>query len=384
MIYTTNTKKLYEEVTRAYNQLKNAKNSEERLALANYIGNLYVEISLVENEKVYATRKTIFGSHRNYHKFVKKLRIEDIKTLENFVLQKDFHEDYIRNILIGVEDNFELIPEPGKVKTTLLNLEDFYAIFFDFMQHIGQEELFDKFYKEERIYNSVSREKIDLLGTTEYNPISGETNIFVGDFKYDIQTMKVLAHEFGHAYDFSRFNESIEDWNVYFHQSFYNEVFSRLFERLLLEYLINNDILKDEAKYKLYRFNDINQDYLLGSYILSLLPDDYLLANAFQYDNRRQIFKKVKDNFSDEDSIKKFILEGERLNLKEDLTYAYGDIISMFLKIQIDNYGFDNDLVEEIMKIRSSMFDSKIFEKYNFGPNRYKKLHRQEFKLIKK
>ena len=115
-----------------------------------------------------------------------------------------------------------------------------------------------------------------------------------------------------------------------------------------------------------------------------MLPDDYLLANAFQYDNRRQIFKKVKDGFSDEDSIKKFILEGERLNLKEDLTYAYGDIISMFLKIQIDNYGFDNDLVEEIMKIRSSMFDSKIFEKYNFGPNRYKKLHRQEFKLIKK
>jgi len=44
----------------------------------------------------------------------------------------------------------------------------------------------------------------------------------------------------------------------------------------------------------------------------------------------------------------------------------------------------DNDLIDEILRIRCDMFDKSIVEKYNFNPTRYKILHRKEIKMIKK
>ena len=383
-MFRTDTKKLYEEVTRGYNQLKSAKNSEERMALANYIGNLYRDISAVEDSCVHIKEKTIFGSRKNHQKFFKKLDLYEVKMLENFVLQKDFHADYFRTVLQGVEENFELIPDAERDKNTLLSREEYYAIFSEFMKSIKQSDLFDKFYKEGKIYSTVSDDNEKALGNTEYNPISGETNIFISDFNYDIHSMFTLAHEFGHAYDLSKFNESVENYNRYFYQSFYGEVFSKLFERLFVEYLIKNNILKNEAKDKLFEMELINYGYLLGSYILSLLDDKYLLANSYPYFSSEKIFELVKDSFIDEDYIKNFIDGSPYFDVLEDCRYAYGDILSMFLKIQIDNYGFDNDLIDEIFKFRSELFDSSMIDKYNLNPNRYNRLHRKEIKLSKK
>ena len=383
-MFKTDTKKLFNEVTRSYNQLKSAKNSEEKMALANYIGNLYVDIASVQEDDVYISKKTIFGSRKNYQKFMKKIDIYEIKMLENYVLQKDFHRDYLKKVLNGMKSKIKCIDRDEICKTSILSIDEYYSIFYDFMKSIGQDEMFDKFYKEGRIYACDTDENMGILGQTEVNPISKEINIFVGDPKYDINSMYVLAHEFGHAYDFSRFDEPIELFNRFFYQSFYSEVFSKLFERLFLQYLIKNNILIDEAKDKLLEMEETNCDYMLGAYILSLLDDGYLLSNSYQFLSKEKLYELVGNNFSIEDNIKKFIHNCTYFDITEDYRYAYGDIMSMFLKIQIDNYGFDNDLIDEIFKIRSSMFDSEIFEKLNFGPNRYKKLHRQEINLLKK
>lgn len=383
-MFKTDTRKLFEEVTKGYNQLKNAKNSQERVALANYIGNLYVNIASVQDEDVFVSKKTIFGSNKNYKKFNKIVDIYEMKMLENFVAQKDFHRDYLKRVLSGVKSNLKGIENDEMDKISVLSVDEFYSIFYDFMKSIKQDELFDKFYTEGRIYAYDSDADLDYLGNTEFNPISGETNIFVGDYKYDINSMFTLAHEFGHAYDWSKFNKSVEDYNRYFYQSFYDEVFPELFERLFLKYLIDNNILVDDAKNKLFEREEVNREYLLGAYILSLLDDEYLLSTSYQYLSREKLFELVGNNFSVEDDIKEFILNSTYFNIMEDYRYAYGDILSMFLKIQVENYGFDNDLIDEILRIRCDMFDKSIIEKYNFNPTRYKILHRKEIKMIKK
>lgn len=383
-MYRTDTRNLFQEVSRGYSQLKEAKNSEERVALANYIGNLYTEIAAVQDQDVFISRKTVFGSHRNYHKFIKKLDIYEMKMLENFVLQKDFHRDYLSKIYAGIKDNFDYVGYSDTSKHTIITMDECYAIFSEFMKSINQEELFNKFYKEGRIYRTISDDDSNLLGVTEVNPISGETNIFVGDFNYSVDSMTTLAHEFGHAYDYSKFNGSIEEFNKYRFQSFYNEVFSKLFERLFLQYLIKNNILVNDAKEASLRNEEINKEYILGSYILSLLDDQYLLANSYPHICRARLLELVGNNFSQEDDIENFILNSTYFDVSEDYRYAYGDIISMFLKIQIDNYGFDNDLIREVFSFRSDMFDKSIIDKYNFNPNRYKILHRKEIKKTKK
>lgn len=383
-MFRTDTKKLYEEVTRGYNQLKSAKNSEERMALANYIGNLYIAISSVQDSDVFIKEKTIFGSHKNYQKFVKKLDIYEVKMLENLVSQQDFHREYLRDIIMGVEDNFSRLKEEEMSKTTIISKEECYAIFHDFMKSINQDNMFDKFYKEGRIYSSKVDEKNGSLGNTEYNPISGETNIFIRNFKYDVHSMFTLAHEFGHVYDLSRFNESVENFNKYFYQSFYGEVFSRLFERLFVQYLIKNNILLNESKDMLFEMELINHGYALGSYILSLLDSQYLLSGSYQYFSKDKIFDLVQDKFIDTNYIKEFIKGSTYFDVMEDFRYAYGDIVSMFLKVQIDNYGFDNDLIDEFFEIRSGLFDSDFIDRNNFNANRYKVLHRKESKMTKK
>lgn len=383
-MYRTDTKDLYSEVTRGYNQLKSAKNSEERMALANYLGNLYVDISAVENSNVHVKEKTIFGSRKNHQKFFKKLDIYEMKMLENYVLNKDFHRDYLKTVLRGVEDNFELIPDVELEKTTTLSKEEYYAIFSDFMKSIKQENLFNKFYKEGRIYSTISVEGEDSLGNTVYNPISGETNLFISDFNYNIHSMLTLAHEFGHAYDLSMFDGDIESFNRYFYQSFYGETFSKLYERLFIDYLLKNDILKDEAKDKLFEVENTNYMFLLSAYILSLLEEKYILSNSYQYFSNERIYNLVGDYFIDEDYIRAYIEANPIFDVHENYKYAYGDIVSMFLKIQVDNYGFDNDLIEEILSFRSELFDPSVFDKYNFNPDRYVRLHRKEIKLSKK
>jgi len=72
------------------------------------------------------------------------------------------------------------------------------------------------------------------------------------------------------------------------------------------------------------------------------------------------------------------------IDLQESFTYAYGDIISMFLKDSIDKYGFSNDLVFEFMKERRNLFREGFFRENGMGPDNYLDLYKKELKLLKK
>lgn len=384
MVDTHNTKKLYTQLDIACKELKKAKNSDERVALVNYIGNLNAAIATMEDEKIIFDKGRIYGSHKNQKKFLKKLDIYEDRMLDSFVLNKDFHSNYMGEVLSGIEDNMAEIPEEKISPTTMLKESDFYDIFYQFMKSIKLDKLFDKFIKEKKIYSTITPFSEGNLGFTLYNPVNKDIDIFVNDFEYNIHSMFTLAHEFGHAYDLNNFNEDISVYNKYFYRSFYGEVISKTFERLFLDYMLKNKILLKESQDKLFESEMINHSYILGSYMLSLLPDSLLHDGSYANLDKDKFITMIKNNFIDEDSIRKFIYESVAFDLIEDFTYAYGDIISMFIHESVRDCGFSNDLVEEFLRLRSNLFDEEFMRKWGMGPENYVKLHKKEIECLKK
>ena len=193
-----------------------------------------------------------------------------------------------------------------------------------------------------------------------------------------------LVHECGHAYDLLNFNDDIKAFNVYFYTTFYNEVISKLFEKLFIYYLIDNGILTDEAK-RLLECNIIdNYDFLVSSYIFSLFDDETLLSKKFKTMSDDQIFNVVGKKFSNEDDIKYFLSDFDVYNFYEPFNYTYGDIISMFLTDIVKEDGFSNEVLKEFMDIRGKLFDIHFFDKNDFCADKYIKLLEKQYKLTKK
>ena len=367
----------------AKRMLKEAKTSEERLAISNYLGNIYSALLCMGKTDLDFERNKIFGGKKEYNKFVKKINIYDDRLVHNFILHKDFHHDYMGEILPTVEDElinvFECTFDEDK-----LTKEEIIEIVFEFMKGLGLETLFDEFYKNGRIHSTLVGQEEGNLGFTLYNPLNKDTDIFVREFDEDFTSLHTLVHELGHGYDLKRFDGSIDDYNDYFYLSFYGETISRLFERLLFRYLIKNDIKADMARDKLIDTEDLNHDFLLQTYLLSVLEDDYLLSGEYLEFKKEKIIKKVRRHFMDEECVREFLDRITDLDISDACNYAYGDILSMFLCEEVEANGFNSDLLDYFLSHRKDKFDPELFRELGFGPENYKFLYKKETQLIKK
>ena len=63
---------IQEKINQALLLVKEEKNNDVRLALYNYIGNLYSALSTIKGRKVYPNKDKIFGGIDNYKRFMKK------------------------------------------------------------------------------------------------------------------------------------------------------------------------------------------------------------------------------------------------------------------------------------------------------------------------
>lgn len=106
--------------------------------------------------------------------------------------------------------------------------------------------VFDELIASERLYN-MPDDSMHMLGWMFYNPLENKNNILLqNDFQY-ISDLAVFVHEFGHAMDF--------EWLSVTHPelcspiiSCDDEVMSSYYEFQFLEYLIRNNIYKEDAK----------------------------------------------------------------------------------------------------------------------------------------
>lgn len=376
------TKDLYRQLDEAQKMIRCAKNIDERVALANYIGNIYRALICMGDGHVSFNRKKCFGNNGNYKKFIKKLDIYSDKLIRGFINSKEFHKSFFGEVIPLVEDEM--------VKFSMLNFEgdetfsqeDFFDIFNEFMKSLSLGDLFDEFYNSGKIYSSIIGSDKGNLGFTLHNPVNARTDLFIKDLKYDLGSMNTLAHEFGHAYDLSLFDGDVSKYNQYFYVSFFGEVISRLFERLLLRFLLDNGIKKDLVRDKFIDFEVLNFDFLLDAYILSLLDDEMFTSDDYIDCDSDIIYKKVKAFFLEDADIKGVIERMRDIDLSEVFCYAYGDIISMFLCEDFGKNGFSSDMIEYFLHEREKMFSEEFMRECGFGPENYAKLYRKEAQLI--
>ena len=268
---------------------------------------------------------------------------------------------------------------------TDLSEDDYYNILFEFMNKIGLAKYFDKYVRGKRIYSS----KLELIngasGIGLYNPISKDSDIVIDRMEYDIFSMCSLAHEFGHIYDMNHFSESIECYNNHTFQTFNDEVVSKTFERLFLDYLIENNILSEEAKDILFDFYDCSYQFILTAYILTLIPDKYIIDSSYVNLSPTQIYKLVERYFSRNDPIKRNIHENCKvIKIHETYKYAYGDIFSLIFKDRIKIDGYNLNQLDEFFKYRGEPFSPEILEKLNINKDAYEKKKKKDIELLKK
>lgn len=384
MIRTENPQKLYEKLEIAKRQLKNAKSREEVMAISNYMYLLDDSIGLVSPNIEISSNKLDYLNGKTNGVMDKKYFTHEGKMIRNYLLYKEFHENFFERLYRKTNHAMHKIEEDEYSGITDLCEEEFYNIFFEFMNKLGLAKYFDKYVKGKRIYTTKNSFEENTLGYTLYNPITKDSDIFITGLEYDIFSMFTLAHEFGHIYDLNNFNESIENYNGYFYKSFNGEAISKTFERLFLDFLIENNILVDEAKDQMFDMININYEYILASYIISLIPDILLIDDSYLELSPTKLYKLVERYFSKKNHVRKFINKCSDFELKETYTYAYGDVYSLFLRDRIkqDNYSLDS--LKEFFEFRSELFNPEMLEKLRIDSKSYVKLYKKDIELLKK
>ena len=384
MIATDSTKKLYEKLDIAKRQLKNAKSREEILAISKYICQIYGGIEDITKKKRKYSCKELYGSGKNKEVINSKLYEYNDKMRKNYLANKSFHNAFFESTYKRVSHEYSKVEEGCYAKETELSEDDFYNIFFEFMNSIGFSKCFDKFVKDDRIYNTQYNKETPTFAYSIYNPLTKDSDIFIEDVEYTLTRMFFIAHEFGHIYDLNNFNDGVESYNQYFYQSFNGETIPKLFERLFVDFLIEKEILLLEAKDLLFILATINFDYIAEAYITSLLPNISIYDGSYLQLKPKEVYNLVEKYFSRKDNIKKVIDTVNTFEIQETNSYAYGDIYSMYLKELVKENNGNLDCLKEFFKYRKDMFNTDIIKKYNISPQGYVKLYKKDIELLKK
>lgn len=380
---------IQEKINQVLGLIKEEKNNDVRLALYNYIGNLYSALSTIKGRKVYPNKSKIFGGIDNYRRFIKKTDYLFDVYDDNFIKFKMFHRDYFHQLLLESEKLFvEMINEniDYRVEDNRLSEDDFLTIFHDFLQSIGLESFFDEIIKNGKLFSmNKDRDFEQYRGLTLYNPKTGESNILINGFEYSLDSMYTLAHEMGHVYDGFRIydDKDSERYLHYNYRSVYLEVIPRLFERLFLDYLIKNNICRDAALDKLVDMEINNHDYLVSAYAMSLFDDKLLKDDRYHSLKPAEVVNIVKEYFSDLESIKE-LFSNKYIRLDEEVNYTYGDIMSMFLKEGVQEEGFSNPLFKEFLRVRLEDFNPEFIEKHELSSEKYREKYIREIKVLRK
>ena len=382
MIYNESTDKLYEQIEESKKLLKKATNKKEIFALTNYIGNIYKAIYEIDGEVHDFDRNNIFGVKRNYNKFIKRLDIYNDRLLNNFIINKDFHREYIGEILSGVEEELSKITEICEYDDEIEE-NDFNDLLHDFMISINQEDLINKYIESNSIYSPQSN-GTNNLGYTSYNPVTGTSNIFIRNFQYDLKHLHTLIHELGHCYDFNKIGIDINKYNEYYYTSIYTEVLSRLFERLFINFMHKNNIMKGAVQYQLYEFEMINHNFLLQTYLISLIKNDRILKHKDLEINTDFLKKELKNYIEKDDYLLSIIKDSVELDIGQTLCYTYGDIFSLLLNDIYKSEGINGKDFDEFIKFRTNMFNVDHLVKYELSPDKYLDLYNKEIQLIKR
>lgn len=380
-------KEILEELDFCFKCLNEEKERDVRFALYNYIQNLLRVLREIGSN--YTMRKSdIFKDLKMYQKFQKQEKLYKKMFNDNFCFFKDFHVDYLNDILVRTQPLFYKYIEDNEysLENDEFSEKEFLDIFCDFCTKLGISYLFDKVIDGKILSFDRKITNGNYLGLMIHNPLNGKSHILVDDFSYNIDSMFTLAHEMGHVYDVSFFNSklNVSKYNDYMYKSLNVEVLSKLFEKLLLDYLIDNNIKKNVVIDKLIDSFIVGHDYIYSLYVLSLLDDRYIDYDRYLDISKERFFNLVSKYFEDKKEVYETIKNNDFL-LINDAVYAYGEIISLFLEDDVRDCSLSNSfLLNKFMDERFLEFSDNFMETNGFSPSKYQELYEKRLKLTKK
>ena len=380
-------KEILEELDFCLKCLNEEKERDVRFALYNYIQNLLRVLREIGSN--YTMRKSdVFKDLKMYQKFQKQEKLYKKMFNDNFCFFKDFHVDYLNDILVRTEPLFYKYIEDNEysLENDEFSEKEFLDIFCDFCTKLGISYLFDEVIDGKILSFDRKITNGNYLGLMIHNPLNGKSHILVDDFSYNIDSMFTLAHEMGHVYDVSFFNSklNVSKYNDYMYKSLNVEVLSKLFEKLLLDYLIDNNIKKNVVIDRLIDSFIVEHDYIYSLYVLSLLDDRYIDSDRYLDISKERFFNLVSKYFEDKKEVYETIKNNDFL-LIDDAVYAYGEIISLFLEDDVRDCSLSNSfLFNKFMDERFLEFSDNFMETNGFSPSKYQELYEKRLKLTKK
>lgn len=385
-IITGEREDLFDMLSDALKQAKVVSRNADKVALYNYIGNLYGAINVNGRHGFSVSYKECFQNRRNYLKFLKSAHIYEDIFAKNFFENKDFHSKYLGDVFDCYSDNMRKLADiSASEESTYFGKEEFFNVLFGFLSKYGLEKFFREFMDNRRVFEKLKKHNDDdYMGLTILNPLNGDAACLITKPDYDLDTMVTLIHEFGHVYDLSKIDGDIPyKLNSYSYLSCYPEVFPKLLEKLFFQYLIDNNIMVSEVKDKYIDTILVNHDFLLSSYMFSLIDDKYFKKNGGLVISDAAFLKEMKKHFVNLELIRELIHSG-KLDMFGDTVYTYGEIMSFHLLEPVLEEGLKSPDLRKFMRCKTLPFDPNYLVDNGYMPDNYAKVFRKSVDLCRK
>lgn len=207
---------------------------------------------------------------------------------------------------------------------------------------------------------------IMLIGATIYNPLGNEKLVFLAETENKIGEISTIVHEFGHVLDLSTYSSTHSNsmTSLYFQTSPYIEVNSTYQEYKFYEYLLKNNIYKDDTKAFLA---DSVVSYLENLSVLA--PVGFIDSKLLRKHKGVLSRKEITDSVRQETGVSlDMSLCDNFIDIKSALEYSYGMMIAFsmlddktlydkfqmirdpyFDKGKLDSIGLDDDKISKVM-----------------------------------
>ncbi len=343
-------------------------------------------ISYLDLAELYLLTNPMDSNMKLYHSLFLQDSREKSEELEqqyiqNYIDNKKIHGQMISAFYQEINEqliNFYKSVEYNKAvlsqkETNLKQQEDFKLLISFFQEEDPSlKEQFLDMIKQNRFY--VIKEET-CLGATTYNSIENTCNIFLQKESPTIDSLATIVHEMGHVIDFLDIGKHFEilDRSLYSRKSIYCEVLSILYEQKFLNFLIQNNIRKEQASLCLicsYIDNFIHFPNLIAASKLSSLEIKSLCKGLMSNQELQKIFGSA------------IFYNPYLFDLRDSLAYSYGLLLA--------NHLMEDKKKEKIfMELRNDFFDPNQLEKLditveNSGLKLIKRLERTMNNMINK
>lgn len=347
---------MLEQLKQIREQIEIEKSNSKKFLLSNLYYSLLQELS---KEELQQEQKNL----ENTELLLKAYEIYDFLKNDNEIY-KEFYKKTDKKYKQNNFNFYGLYPE-NKLKHKQAN-----EIIFEILEDINieKEESFKRLHCEGKVQLS----NLEFCIGKCYNTFGYTEPIIYADLniKDQVTFIKTIVHELGHEYEniFMSNMSAIQQVDRY--DFCFTEVMSSFFERIALDYLIKNNIYKDDAH------RDLNLNYFdlhdrLGT--LYEISNEAKKENII-YDDQNiiEIEEQIKQNQNDKKSYKVY-----SYNYMNDIKYSYGYLLAeYFFNIYRQDKKEGLKQIRNFLANQAFLDEREMLESINFKNNDYSFLNK--------